>query len=98
MIEMFGSNLRLIMRSLQVHKADADAIPDRRKRRSRRASDHSGDLDGAFNDGARPSPLSISTAIRLYGSIAWIVITSAIGSLFVIREAWEYVARLLGHG
>ena len=86
------------MQSLRVHKADADAIPDRRKRRSRRASDHSGDLDGAFNDGATPSPLSVPTAIRLYGSIAWIVITSAIGSLFVIKEAWGYVARLLGHG
>ena len=85
------------MGSMRLREADADAIPDRRKRRSRRASDLSGDLDGAFNDGTQPSPLSISTAIRLYGSIAWIVITSAIGSLFVIKEAWGYVARLLGH-
>ena len=85
------------MQSLRARKADAAAIPDRRKRRGRRASDHSGDLDGAYNDGTRPSPLSISTAIRLYGPLVWIVITSAIGSLFVIKEAWQYVARLLGH-
>jgi hypothetical protein len=85
------------MQSSRVREADAAAIPDRRKRRGRRASDHSGDLDGAYNDGTRPSPLSIPTAIRLYGSIVWIVITSAIGSLFVIKEAWGYLARLLGH-
>jgi hypothetical protein len=86
------------MGSLPVHEADAAAIPDRRKRRGRRASDNSGDLDGAYNDGASPSALSIPTAIRLYGSIVWIVITSAIGSLLVIREAWGFFARLLGHG
>ncbi len=84
------------MRSLPVREADAGEIPDRRRRRGRRASDKSGDLDGAYNDGARPSDLGIPTAIRLYGSIAWIVITSAIGSLFVLREAWDFVARLLG--
>ncbi len=85
------------MGSSRVREADADAIPDRRKRRGRRASDRSGDLDGAYNDGTRPRPLSISPAIRVYGSIAWIVITSAIGTLFLIKEAWGYVARLLGH-
>jgi hypothetical protein len=85
------------MRPFPVRKADAAAIPDRRKRRGRRASDHSGDLDGAYNDDTRPSPLSFSTAIRLYVPLVWIVITSAIGSLFVIKEAWGYVARLLGH-
>ena len=85
------------MPPLRVREADAEAIPDRRKRRGRRASDHSGDLDGAYNDGTRPSPLSIWAAIRLYGSFAWIVITSSIGSLFVIKEAWGYISRLLGH-
>ena len=73
----------------------AESIPDRRKR-GRRASDYSGDLDGAYNDGAKPKPLSAPTAIRLYGSIAWIVITSAIGSLFVLKAAWVYVAQLFG--
>jgi hypothetical protein len=84
------------MQSLR--EASAEAIPDRRKRRGRRASDHSGRLDGAYDDGTNPSSLSIPAAIRLYGSIAWIVITSAIGSIFVIKEAWGYVAHLLGHG
>jgi hypothetical protein len=85
------------MQSIRVREADAEAIPDRRKRRGRRASDHSGNLDGAYDDGTNPSPLGIPAAIRLYGSIAWIVITSAIGSIFVIKEAWGYVAHLLGH-
>ena len=85
------------MGSLRLRETDADAIPDRRKRRGRRASDRSGDLDGAYNDGTRPRPLGILTAIRVYGSIAWIVITSAIGSLFIIKAVWGYVARLLGH-
>jgi len=80
-----------------IREAEAEAIPDRRKRRGRRASDHSGHLDGAYGDGTRPSSLSIPAAIRLYGAVAWIVITSAIGSIFVIKEAWGYIARLLGH-
>jgi hypothetical protein len=85
------------MQSFPVREADADAIPDRRKQRGRRASDRSGHLDGAYNDGTGPSPLGISAAVRLYGSIAWIVVTSAIGSIFVIKEAWGYIARLFGH-
>jgi hypothetical protein len=85
------------MQSLREAQADAEAIPDRRKRSGRRASDRSGHLDGAYGDGAGPSSLSIPAAIRLYGAVAWIVITSAIGSIFVIKEAWGYIARLLGH-
>jgi hypothetical protein len=86
------------MQSLRIREADANSIPDRRKRRDRRASNCSGNLDGAYNDGTKPSPLSIPAAFRLYGSIVWIVLTSAIGSIFVIKEAWGYVAHLLGHG
>jgi hypothetical protein len=74
----------------------AESIPDRRKR-GRRASDYSGDLDGAYNDGAKPNPLTVPTAIRLYGSIAWIVITSAIGSLIVLKAGWMYLSQSLGH-
>jgi hypothetical protein len=77
-------------------ETSAEAIPDRRKR-GRRAADFSGDLDGAYNDGAKPHPLSVPTAIRLYGSIAWIVVTSAIGSLFLLKAGWLYFAQLLGH-
>ncbi|HTD75138.1 MAG TPA: hypothetical protein VK652_16545 [Steroidobacteraceae bacterium] len=85
------------MQPFPVRKVDAAAIPDRRKRRGRRASDHSGDLDGAYNDDTKPSPLSFPTAIRIYGPLVWIVMTSAIGTLFLIKEAWGYVAGLLGH-
>ena len=77
-------------------ETSADIIPDRRKR-GRRASDYSGDLDSAFTDGAHPKPLSVSTGIRLYGSIAWIVLTSAIGSLFLLKAGWVYFKHLLGY-
>ena len=76
-----------------VSETSAEAIPDRRKR-GRRASDFSGDLDGAYNDGANPRPLSVPTAIRLYGSIVWIVLTSAIGTLFVLKAAWMFLRNL----
>lgn len=77
-------------------ETSAEFIPDRRKR-GRRAADYSGDLDSAFNDGAQPRPLSVSRGIRLYGSIAWIVLTSAIGSLFLLKAGWMYFKHLLGH-
>jgi hypothetical protein len=80
-----------------VRETSADSIPDRRKR-GRRAADYSGDLDGAYNDGAKPAALSTATAIRLYGAIAWIVITSAIGTLFVLKEAWLFLVQLWPQG
>jgi hypothetical protein len=77
-------------------ESTAESIPDRRKR-GRRAADYSGDLDGAYNDGAKPNPLTVPTAVRLYGSIVWIVITSAIGTLFVLKAGWMYLSQALGH-
>jgi hypothetical protein len=70
-----------------------DAIPDRR-RRGRRSSD----LDGAYNDGGTPTPLGLSSGVGIYGAIAWIVITSAIGTLFVLRSVWSFVAQHWIHG
>ena len=79
----------------------ADAVPDRR-RRGRRAEDtyrHSGeDLDGAYNDGAKPTPLQLGSAIRLYGSLAWIVASSAIGSLYLLKSIWHGLSALIGAG
>jgi hypothetical protein len=86
------------MATVRVREEDAAAIPDRRQRRDRRSvRDRRSDLDGAYNDGVGPSPLSILAAIRLYGSVVWIVITSAIGTIFVLKAAWRYVSVLMGH-
>jgi hypothetical protein len=82
------------MKSLPVSRADADAIPDRRKRAGRRATD----LDGAYNDGGSPTPLRLANAIGLYGALGWIVITSAIGTLFVLKNVWSFLALLWTHG
>jgi hypothetical protein len=81
------------MRSLRAAELDSDAVPDRRKR-VRRASD----LDGAYNDGEEPTPLRLGYAIVLYGVIAWIVITSAIGSFFILKSAWRLLASIWAHG
>jgi hypothetical protein len=84
----------LTMRSLPAAELDGDAVPDRRKKRGRRASD----LDGAYNDGGEPTPLRLANAIVLYGGIVWIVITSASGSFFILKSAWRLLASLWVHG
>jgi hypothetical protein len=72
---------------------DGEALPDRRKR-GRRASD----LDGAYNDGGKPTPMQLSNGIVLYGGIAWIVLTSALGTFFVLKSAWNFLSVLWTHG
>jgi hypothetical protein len=70
-----------------------NAVPERRKL-GRRASD----LEGAYNDGGKPTPLHFVSGIYLYGGIAWIVVTSAIGSFFILKSGWDLVALLWNHG
>jgi hypothetical protein len=82
------------MRPLPAAELDRDAVPDRRKKRGRRASD----LDGAYNDGGQPTPLNFANGIGLYGGLAWIVVTSAIGTFFILKSAWSFASLLWAHG
>jgi hypothetical protein len=80
------------MKTLSIAEIYSETDLDRRKR-SRRALD----LGGAYNDGEEPTPLSLSNGIVLYGGIAWIAITSAIGTILVLKGCWSFLAMLWMH-
>ena len=82
------------MRSLPAAELDRDAVPDRRKTLGRRASD----LEGAYNDGGNPTPLNFGNFLRVYGGIVWIVVTSAIGTFFLLKSAWSFLSMVWAHG
>jgi hypothetical protein len=81
------------VRSLPLADTYSDADVERRKR-GRRASD----LDGAYNDDKMPTPVGVSSGIAFYTGLIWIVATSAIGTLYVLRSAWDAMAVYFPHG
>jgi len=64
-----------------------------RRLRGRRRND----LDGAYNDEAKPVPLGLVRAWSLYGGLLWIAATSLIGSFYVLKAVWNTILFLSRH-
>lgn len=49
------------------------------------------DLDGAYNDGARPPPLGLGRSVILYGGLASMLLSFLVGSIYLLEDMWQWL-------